>query len=74
MVTVVQMSIFPSVVCATAVELLDLQVHLLVVEGLVVVGGDVVPLTLEVRDEQRLLPVDFLAQMIGLVLCMTSNA
>ena len=46
------MSILPTVVCATAVELHDLQVHLVVVEGLVVVGGVVVPLTLEVMAVQ----------------------
>ncbi|MBA0848619.1 hypothetical protein Goshw_004718 [Gossypium schwendimanii] len=46
------MSTFHSVVCAIDVELLDLQVHLVVVEGLVVVGGVVVLLILEVMAEQ----------------------
>lgn len=46
------MSILPSVESVIAAELLDLQAHLVVVEGLVVMGEVMVSLTPEVRAEQ----------------------
>lgn len=56
---------------ATAVEVLDLLVPLVVVQGLVVVAGVVVVMTLGARvGELVLLLEDYLVQMIGLVLCV----